>query len=208
MASAQRVDPEVTACRTAKTNLRLVDVPFGPTGETLLCDVSRGQPRPLVPRSFRRRVFEAIHNLSHPSVRSSQKLVTSKFVWHNIRKDVGLMAKQCVNCQTAKIHTHVRAPQEIFEVPLSRFEHINVDIVGPLPESQGFRYLFTIVDRYTRWPEAIPITDTGTETCARALSFNWIARFGVPLHLTSYRGAQFTSEIWNALQFSKFYFLI
>ena len=109
MASAQRVDPEVTACRTAETNLRLVDVPFGPTGETLLCDVSRGQPRPLVPRSFRRRVFEAIHNLSHPSVRSSQKLVTSKFVWHNIRKDVGLLAKHCVNCLTTKIHTHVRA---------------------------------------------------------------------------------------------------
>ena len=81
----------------------------------------------------------------------------------------------------------------------SRFEHINVDIVGPLPESQGFRYHFTIVDRDTRWPEAIPITDTGTETCARALLFNCIARFGVPLHMTSDRGAQFTSEIWNAL---------
>ena len=97
------------------------------------------------------------------------------------------------NCQD----THVRAPQEIFEVPLSRFEHVNVDIVGPLPASQGFQYLFTIVDRYTRWPEAIPITDTGTETCARALLFSWIAIFGVPLHLTSDRGAQFTSEIWN-----------
>jgi len=139
MASAQRVGPEVTACRTTETNLRLVDVPFGPTGETLFRDISRGQLRPIVPRSSRRRVFEAIHNLSHPSVRSSQKLVTSKFVWHNIRKDVGLMAKQCVNCQTAKIHTHVRAPQKIFEVPLSRFEQINVDIVGPLPESKEFR---------------------------------------------------------------------
>ena len=55
------------------------------------------------------------------------------------------------------------------------------------------------MDRFTRWPEAIPITDTGTETCARALLLNWIARFGVPLHLTSDRGAQFTYEIWNVL---------
>ena len=46
---------------------------------------------------------------------------------------------------------------------------------------------------------AIPITDTRTETCARALLFNWIAIFGVPLHLTSDMGAQFTSEIWNVL---------
>ena len=125
--------------------------------------------------------------------------MTSKFVWRNVRKEVRLWDKQCVNCQTAKIHTHVKAPQETFEIPYYRFEYINVDIIGPLPESQGFRYLFTIADRYTRLLEAIPIANTRTETCAWALLFNWIARYGVLLHLTSDRGVQFTSEIWNAL---------
>jgi hypothetical protein len=33
-----------------------------------------------------------------------------------------------------------------------------VDLVGPLPASKGFTHLFTIMDRTSRWPEAIPLT--------------------------------------------------
>jgi hypothetical protein len=35
-------------------------------------------------------------------------------------------------------------------VPNHRFSHVHVDLVGPLPTSvEGFRYLFTLVDRPT-----------------------------------------------------------
>jgi hypothetical protein len=71
--------------------------------------------------------------------------------------------------------------------------------VGPLPESEGSKYLFTIVDRFSRWPEAIPVPDSTAITCARALLRGWIARFGVPDDLVSDRGSQFTSSIWAEL---------
>ncbi|XP_059811654.1 uncharacterized protein LOC132384523 [Hypanus sabinus] len=45
-----------------------------------------------------------------------------------------------------------------------RFDHIHVDIVGPLPMSRGTRYLLTMVDQFTRWPEAVPLTDTSTDS--------------------------------------------
>ena len=73
------------------------------------------------------------------------------------------------------------------------------DRVGPLPPSQGFTHLFTIVDRFTRWPEAIPLTSTDTKSCARALLSHWIARFGLPQHITSDRGPQFTSQLWSSV---------
>ncbi|GFR58986.1 Pol polyprotein [Elysia marginata] len=57
----------------------------------------------------------------------------------------------------------------------------------------------TIVDRTTRWPEAIPLNNTSTTDCARALIRHWISRFGVPLDLTSDRGSQFTSTLWNEI---------
>ena len=43
----------------------------------LVCDVSSGKARPLVPETWRRRIFDAIHGLSHPSVRATKKLITS-----------------------------------------------------------------------------------------------------------------------------------
>ena len=84
-------------------------------------------------------------------------------------------------------------------MPERRFDHVNVDIVGPLPTSAGYSYLLTIVDRYTRWPEAIPLTDIRAETCARAFLAQWISRFGVPSRITSDRGVQFTSSLWEAV---------
>ena len=199
MALAQRDDEEMKAYRTAVTGLVLKDVEFGPAGNTLLCDISTGQPRPIVPTVWRRKVFEAVHNLSHPSIRSTRALVSKKFMWHGIGRQVGTWAKACIACQTAKIHHHVKAPLSTFRVPNRRFDHINVDIVGPLPPSQGYPYLFTIVDRFTRWPEAIPLSDISASTCARALVSHWVSRFGLPSEISSDRGVQFTSKLWETM---------
>ena len=199
LARAQREDEEVRAYRTAITALKLEDVRFGPHDDTILCDVSSGQPRPIVPSSWRKRVFDAVHNLSHPSIRATRNLVANKFMWHGINKQVSAWAKACIACQQSKVHRHVKAPLAPFKVPSRRFEHINVDIVGPLPPSRGYTYLFTIVDRFTRWPEAIPLSDISASSCARALISNWISRFGVPNEITSDRGAQFTSGLWSAV---------
>ena len=199
MAIAQQQDDEMKAYRTAITGLVLEDVKFGPANTTLLCDVSSGQPCPIVPSSWRRKVFEAVHNLSHPSIRATRTLITRKFMWHDTNKQVGAWATACIACQTSKVHRHVKAPLSTFKVPSCRFDHINIDLVGPLPSSQGYTYLFTIVDRFTRWPEAIPLSDTSASTCARALVSHWISRFGLPGEISSDRGAQFTSKLWTTV---------
>ena len=199
MAISQRAECDLDGYRATTTGLQLEQVPFGKDGLTLTCDVSSGTPRPVVPPSWCKTVFDAVHNLSHPGIRTTRKLVANKFVWHGMNKQVGEWAKVCVPCQQSKISRHVRAPLQRFEVTQRRFDDIHIDLVGPLPPSQGFTYLFTIVDRFTRWPEAIPLTDTSAASCARALLFHWIARFGLPINISSDRGAQFTSQLWTAL---------
>ena len=88
---------------------------------------------------------------------------------------------------------------EAIPVPKRCFEHVHVDLVGFLPSSAGFTYLFPVVDRTTRWPEAIPLSGTTAADCAAALFAGWIQRFGVPSKITSDRGAQFRSGLWAAL---------
>ena len=66
MATAQRNDGEMAAYHTATSGLLLQDVQFGPTDTTLLCDISSGQPRPVVPAAFRRTVFDVLHGLRTP----------------------------------------------------------------------------------------------------------------------------------------------
>ena len=198
LAQAQRDDPETPAARTAITGLQWQDCPLD-SGLTLLCDVSTGRPRPFVPPSWRRHVFEAVHNLAHPGIRATGKLLAERFIWHGLHKDSAAMARSCLACQRAKVHRHTSAPLQPFLPPGKRFEHIHVDIVGPLPHSAGCQYIFTMIDRFTRWVEAVPMRDATATSCAQVLLNHWVARFGIPLHLTSDRGRQFTSGLWEAL---------
>ena len=108
-------------------------------------------------------------------------------------------SRECLICQRSKVTLHNKAPVQQIPVPARKFSHLHVDLVGPLPVSGGCEYLFMVVDRSTRWPEAIPLASTTASACADALLTHWVSRFGVPAHLTSDRGPQFVSALWQRL---------
>jgi transposase InsO family protein len=168
-------------------------------GIPLLGDTSTAVFRPLVPSSFQFPIFQHIHHLSHPGVRATKRLISSRFVWRGLASQVAQWTRQCPTCQISKIHHHTHTVPHHIPIPHQKFSHIHVDLVGPLPPSQGFTHLFTIIDRTTRWPEVIPLTTTTASDCANALLNTWISRFGLPSIITSDRGPQFTSSLWKAL---------
>lgn len=87
---------------------------------------------------------------------------------------------------------------EHIAVPVGRFQHVHLDIIGPLPISQGYKYCLTMLDRYSRWPEAIPIIDTSAETVVPVFYSNWIARYGTRATITTDRGSQFEGQLFQA----------
>ena len=178
--------------------LRREHVPGTPPGISLLCDVSQDRPRPVVPSTWISKVFKHFHGISHAGGRSSLRAIRSRFVWYEMSKDVLRLARECPECQPSKIGRHVRTPLTVRGVG-ERFGSLHVDLVGPLPSSEGNRYLFTIVDRYTRWLEAVPLASMSAEDCAKALLRSWISRFGVPSDITSDQGRQFTSVLWSEM---------
>lgn len=58
------------------------------------------------------------------------------------------------------MHRHTKTPLAQFVVPEKRFDHVIVDLVAPHPLSHGYIYLLTMVNRTTRWPEAVPLSST------------------------------------------------
>ena len=189
-------DPELN---NSTSSLEWAQISTSDEGPPLICDVSTGRPRPWVPPSLRRAVFNSIHSISHPSARATTRLLRQKFIWAGLSKDAKTWSRECLPCQTSKIHRHTESGIGTFHAPERRFSHIHVDVVGPLPSSADCRYIFTIVDRSTRWPEAVPMKVATADACADALLNAWISRFGVPLHITSDRGSSFTSNLWSSL---------
>ena len=71
--------------------------------------------------------------------------------------------------------------------------------MGPLPTSNGCRYILLIGDHFTKWYEAIPLPDQTAATTSDAFLERWICRFGCPYSIHTDRGTNFESELFTNL---------
>ena len=125
----------------------------------LVCEVSK-YSMPLATRYF------TVQEIHHAGIRATRQMTSARFVWENINSDVKLWWEDCTGCQRGKIQRRIKADIQHIQI---RFSHIHVNIVGPLPSSNGYRHLFTIKDRSTRWVEAMPLSAMSTKDCVNAL---------------------------------------
>ena len=75
---------------------------------------------------------------------------------------------------------HTTSPFQRFEPVSIMFVHVHFDLVGPLPPSNGFRYTLSIVDRFSRWSEAVLLPDITAQSVVDAFVLHFLGRYGAP----------------------------
>ncbi|XP_025116167.1 uncharacterized protein LOC112577326 [Pomacea canaliculata] len=204
----QRDDPTLDQCRkqVAKYTEDDEKIRFEEKGGVLYRifrqrNFHNGQPvrQVLVPAPLRRSVMDVAHSSimgGHLGVRKTLDKVTAAFYWPGISGDVTRFCQSCDACQKT-VHKGKVAKVPLQKMPLIDvpFKRVAVDLIGEIkPASEsGHRYILTLVDYATRYPEAVPLKKIDTETVAEAL-IGIFSRLGVPEEILSDLGPQFVSE--------------
>ena len=95
--------PEFATCKFAY-------LPVLTTDTQIICDTLTDAPRPFVPMTHHRVVFDTLHHLAHPGPIATGKLISARFFWPNMRCDITAWTHSCVSCQKSKVHKHIHAP--------------------------------------------------------------------------------------------------
>ena len=163
--------------------------------------VNGGKPlkQVMVPVQLRSRIMELAHGSimgGHMGIKKTADKIQSAFYWPGIQGDVTRYCKSCDVCQkTVNKGSVPKVPLEKMPLIDKPFKRVAIDLVGPIgpPSEDGHRYILTLVDFATRYPEAVPLKNIDTETVAEAL-VDIFSRLGVPEEILSDLGTQFVSE--------------
>jgi len=103
------------------------------------------------------RLHHDLPTVGHPGIYKTHKLITRNYWWPRILADVRKYVGGCEICQQVKPkRTPATGLLNPNEVPSYPWEVISVDMIGPLPESNGFDAILVFVDRFSKKIEVIP----------------------------------------------------
>ena len=153
----------------------------------------------VLPHSLRESVLEVAHDSilgGHLATKKTYDRVTSNFFWPGAYDDVSRYCQSCDICQrTIPKGRCGKTPLVAMPIIGEPFARVAIDLVGPLSMSgRKHRWILTLVDCATRYPEAIPMKGIDTIECAEEL-VNIFSRIGIPQKILSDRGSQFVSDL-------------
>ena len=151
------------------------------------CLLLRNQ-RIVIPKCLRNQILDLAHE-GHQGIVKCKSRLREKVWWPGIDKDVENYVKNCKSCL---LMSRDNRPEPLNPTPLPDrpWQHIGVDICGPLPSGES---LLVAVDYYSRWFEVGILYSTATNKIIRCLD-NWFASHGLPELIVTDNGVQFVSS--------------
>src|SRR6266487_5825213 len=134
----------------------------------------------------------------HFALKGTIQQILERYYWPTIDKDVRAYISSCDACQRRE-KPQVHEPLHSIKVG-QPFSRIGIDVIGPLNETKrGNRYIITVTDYLTKWPEARAVQYAKKENIALFLWEEIICKYGYSKELLSDREAAFLSQMVKKL---------
>ena len=140
-----------------------------------------------VPDQWRGRLLAELHR-DHPGACKMKSVARSYMWWPGMDSEIENLAKSCSDCHAVK-KAPPTAPLHPWEWPSRVFQRVHVDFAGPF---QGAMFLVA-VDAYSKWPHVVMMQTTTVSKTIDVLR-QMFSMYGVPEHVVSDNGPQFTAE--------------
>ncbi len=152
-------------------------------------------------------VIRKVHDpitIGHPGYQKIVSFITQNYYWPGLKKMVQYYIQNCHSCKCAK------APRDRYNgllkplpIPSHLWTDVTLDFVTSLPISNAYNIILIVVDCLIKEKYYIPYSmnenSTTTETTTKLLFQNVWKLHDLLSLLSSYRGPQFISGVWNNL---------
>ena len=153
----------------------------------------------VLPKQMRTEFLSAIHagvGGGHFGRHRTELAVKARAYWPGWAGDVRRALRTCAACtryQRGKPSRQVALKPILCGEP---WELLSLDITGPHTTSkQGYSYILTMQDHFSKWAEAVPIRRHTAPIVARIVFEQIFMRFGAPRRILTDQGPEFESEM-------------
>ncbi|KAL0163553.1 hypothetical protein M9458_039306, partial [Cirrhinus mrigala] len=156
-----------------------------------------------VPQTQRVDLIHSMHTslgTGHPGVNNTLSLLSERFWWPSMARDVRRYVQGCKECAISKSPRHLPAGK-LYPLPIPNrpWSHLGVDFMTDLPSSDGNTCILVIIDRFSKFCRLLPLKGLPTALETAEILFNHVFRYyGIPEDIVSDRGPQFISRVWKS----------
>jgi len=105
-------------------------------------------------KKLREEILKEHHNpvdIGHPGQYRMPELLKRTYWWPGLKEDIKKYVQGCFKCQQNKVQ-HQRRAGELHPLEISKgpWQEISIDMIGPLPSSNGMDTILVIVDQFTK----------------------------------------------------------
>ena len=161
------------------------------------------QPRPNH-SNLHTHILQSKHNhptAGHFGYNKTLELLCQDYVWPTIHADCKQFITQCILCTCNKPSCH--CPYGLLQplpIPECPWHSISMDFIEQLPVSKGYTTILVVIDCLSKEGVFIPTTDTVTSVnVADTFVTHVFSKHGIPLHVSSNHGSEFTSHFFCSL---------